>query len=91
MQALQRVLVHFFRTQPPFLLGEGLIELTRYNFEKDIAEARRGDSGGAPVRGLTHHSPNLSKCPVSCDWYPRLGRSHGTVAAHAHSTWCAML
>ena len=42
-QALQRVLVHFFRMQPPFLLGEGLIELTRFNFEKELAMAR-----GAP-------------------------------------------
>ena len=39
-QALQRVLVHFFRVQPPFLLGEGLIELTRFNFEKELAMAR---------------------------------------------------
>ena len=43
-QALQRVLVHFFRVQPPFLLGEGLIELTRFNFEKELAVAR-----GAPT------------------------------------------
>lgn len=43
-QALQRVLVHFFRVQPPFLLGEGLIELTRFNFEKELALAR-----GAPT------------------------------------------
>lgn len=44
-QALQKVLVHFFRVQPPFLLGEGLIELTRYNFEKDLAAARFGGYG----------------------------------------------
>ena len=41
-QALQAVLVHFFRVQPPFLLGEGLIELTRFNFERDLARARFG-------------------------------------------------
>ncbi len=41
-QALQAVLVHIFRVQPPFLLGEGLIELTRFNFEKDLARARFG-------------------------------------------------
>ncbi len=39
-RALQRVLVHAFRAQPPFLLGEGLIELTRFNFEKELAMAR---------------------------------------------------
>ena len=38
-QALQRVLVHFFRIAPPFCLGEALIELTRYHFEKSIMEA----------------------------------------------------
>ena len=53
-QALQRVLVHFFRTQPPFLLGEGLIELTRFNFEKDLAEARSGD---APPGNSTGNAP----------------------------------
>ena len=44
-RALQRVLVHFFRLQPPFLLGEGLIELTRYSFELDMAHARDGTTG----------------------------------------------
>ena len=42
---LQRVLVHFFRVQPPFLLGEGLIELTRYNFERELAMARGAPTG----------------------------------------------
>ncbi|CAL8463070.1 g2604 [Coccomyxa elongata] len=46
-QALQAVLVHFFRVQPPFLLGEGLIELTRYNFERDLARARFGADGAS--------------------------------------------
>ena len=47
-RALQRVLVHAFRAQPPFLLGEGLIELTRFNFERELALARGGPpSGGA--------------------------------------------
>ena len=44
-QSLQRVLVHLFRVQPPFLLGEGLIELTRYNFERELAMARRAPTG----------------------------------------------
>lgn len=39
--------MHFFRVQPPFLLGEGLIELTRYNFERDLARARFGADDGA--------------------------------------------
>ncbi len=43
-RALQRLLVHAFRLNPPFLLGEGLIELTRYNFELDLAHARDGDT-----------------------------------------------
>ena len=46
-RALQRVLVHAFRAQPPFLLGEGLIELTRFNFESELALARGGPSGSA--------------------------------------------
>lgn len=46
-QALQMVLVHFFRVQPPFLLGEGLIELTRFNFEKELAMARGGPSSSS--------------------------------------------
>ena len=46
-RALQRVLVHVFRAQPPFLLGEGLIELTRFNFERELALARGGPSGSA--------------------------------------------
>ena len=46
-RALQRVLVHFFRAQPPFLLGEGLIELTRFNFERELAQARGGASSTA--------------------------------------------
>lgn len=39
-QAVQRVLVHFFRLFPPFLLGEGLIELTRFQFFMSLAEAQ---------------------------------------------------
>ena len=39
-QALQKVLVHFFRLFPPFLLGEGLIELTRFQFLKSLAQAQ---------------------------------------------------
>ena len=53
-RALQRVLVHAFRAQPPFLLGEGLIELTRFNFEKDIAEARSGGDGAGGARADGH-------------------------------------
>ena len=46
-RALQRVLVHGFRAQPPFLLGEGLIELTRFNFERELAAARGGPSSSS--------------------------------------------
>eukprot|EP00884_Botryococcus_braunii_P019123 jgi/Botrbrau1/5895/Bobra.0366s0073.1 len=38
-RALQRVLVHFFRLMPPFLLGEGLIELTAYHMKRSMLEA----------------------------------------------------
>lgn len=48
---LQAVLVHVFRVQPPFLLGEGLIELTRFNFERDLARARFG--GDRPANAST--------------------------------------
>ena len=44
-QATQAVLVHFFRLCPPFLLGEGLIELTRVQFTRSlIAVAGSGPS-----------------------------------------------
>ena len=36
-QALQAWLVHIFRLTPPFLLGEGLIELTRLQFTRGLA------------------------------------------------------
>jgi hypothetical protein len=47
-RALQHVLVHFFRLMPPFLLGEGLIELTAYHFERSIelASAPAGPQNG---------------------------------------------
>ena len=38
-QDLQRVLVHFFRLNPSFLLGEAFIEMTRYYFENSLLEA----------------------------------------------------
>lgn len=38
-QGLQKVLVHFFRINPSFLLGEALIELTRFYFETSLTEA----------------------------------------------------
>ncbi|KAK9833394.1 hypothetical protein WJX81_001382 [Elliptochloris bilobata] len=40
-RAAQRVLVHFFRVAPPFLLGEGLLELTKYNYFSGMAGARQ--------------------------------------------------
>ncbi|KAK9808280.1 hypothetical protein WJX73_007025 [Symbiochloris irregularis] len=39
-QGAQKVLVHFFRFCPPFLLGEGLIELTRHQFLKALADVQ---------------------------------------------------
>ena len=39
VQATQAWLVHFFRLCPPFLLGEGLIELTRIQFTRGLAAA----------------------------------------------------
>ena len=72
-RALQRVLVHAFRAQPPFLLGEGLIELTRFNFERELALARGGPSGSASDAavgassgaGYWQHSPQLIMCGCS--------------------------
>jgi hypothetical protein len=65
-KTLQAVLVHFFRVQPPFLLGEGLIELTRYNFEKDLAAARSAgaDSTGGADKALQQQSGALH-CAVA--------------------------
>ena len=45
-QATQAVLVHFFRLCPPFLLGEGLIELTKLQFTRSLIAV--AGSGGLP-------------------------------------------
>ncbi len=65
--------MHFLRVQPPFLLGEGLIELTRYNFERDLARARFGadgaSAGGASasdsaVQQTTGKAPRICACVI---------------------------
>lgn len=52
--AAQRVLVRFFRAAPPFLLGEGLLELTKYNYVSSLAGARQlaAAAQGAAVPAL---------------------------------------
>ena len=52
-QALQKVLVHFFRINPSFLLGEALIEMTRYYFLSSISEAALDGSVAAPASNTT--------------------------------------
>jgi hypothetical protein len=57
-RALQRVLVHFFRLMPPFLLGEGLIELTKYHFEHSMELARQNAAlAGSPANSTTPAAP----------------------------------
>ena len=56
-QALQKVLVHFFRINPSFLLGEALIEMTRYYFLSSISEAALEGSVAAPTSTSTSTSP----------------------------------
>lgn len=55
-QALQRVLVHFFRMMPPFLLGEALIELTRLHFLRSIVLAGASIPGAAPSLSFVQHT-----------------------------------
>ena len=52
--AAQCVLVQFFRAAPPFLLGEGLLELTKYNYVSSLAGARQlaAAAQGAAVPAL---------------------------------------
>lgn len=38
-QELQKVLVHFFRLNPAFLLGEALFQMSKYSLELSISEA----------------------------------------------------
>lgn len=52
-QALQKVLVHFFRVNPAFLLGEALIEMTRFYFLSSISEAAIESSADSPASNST--------------------------------------
>ena len=53
-QKLQRILVHFFRINPSFLLGEALIELTRFYFETSLLEAAGvSDASNTAVNGTS--------------------------------------
>ena len=72
-QAVQRVLVHFFRVQPPFLLGEGLIELTRFDFEKELALAR-----GAPMSSSAASASDAA-----------VGASSGKSLLSIHTSTCS--
>lgn len=48
-QQLQKVLVHFFRINPAFLLGEALIEMTKYHFETSLIEAESASGSNNPA------------------------------------------
>lgn len=52
-QALQRVLVHLFRINPSFLLGEALIEMTRFYFLSSISEAANASDAATPASKST--------------------------------------
>jgi len=52
-QTLQKVLVHFFRVNPAFLLGEALIEMTRFYFLSTISEAAIESSADSPASNST--------------------------------------
>jgi hypothetical protein len=52
-RALQKVLVHFFRINPAFLLGEALIEMTRFYFLSSISEVAKESSGDSPASNWT--------------------------------------
>ena len=60
-QATQAWLVHVFRLCPPFLLGEGLIELTRVEFTRSIAAAT---GQGAPTHRTLPPTQNLPSGPA---------------------------
>lgn len=53
-QAAQRVLVHLFRLFPPFLMGEGLIQLTAFHFFNSLA-AVQGEGGALSQPHRKYH------------------------------------
>ena len=65
-QATQAVLVHFFRLCPPFLLGEGLIELTRVQFTRSLIAV--AGSGQAPRLRLLSPFMFLQVQPYLASW-----------------------
>ena len=64
-QNVQKVLVHFFRIAPPFLLGESLVDLTRHYYVKTLLEAAAQQSAASSSQAQAPASTSFADVAAS--------------------------